>query len=170
MRIFLLLFLMFTALPFIEIYLMVKLSKILGFWYVIGLAVVTGFIGAGLAKWQGAGAIKRLRESVKQGGQPAKELFDGFLILIAGVVLITPGLITDCFGFILLIPPFRSVIREILKKSLLANAQTHIFTSGASFSAGMGQGVPPRTENGDVIIDAEGAEMPSDQDDIPKVN
>ena len=84
----------------------------------IGLCVVTGFVGASLARSQGASVIRRSQAVVAEGGVPAAELIDGLMILIAGVVLLTPGFVTDAIGLLLLFPPTRVMIRWGIKEAL----------------------------------------------------
>ena len=84
----------------------------------IGLCVVTGFVGASLARSQGASVIRRSQAVIAEGGVPAAELLDGLMILIAGVVLLTPGFVTDAIGLLLLFPPTRVMIRWGIKEAL----------------------------------------------------
>ena len=81
----------------------------------IGLIVLTGLIGASLARQQGLSAMKRIQEELRNGRQPALELLEGVMILIGGIVLITPGIMTDLFGFALLLPTFRKGLARKLK-------------------------------------------------------
>jgi len=105
------LFLLFTTIPLLELMLLIEVGSQLGALTTIGICLVTGFVGASLARSQGAGVIRRIQATVQQGGLPARELLDGVLILMAGVVLLTPGFVTDAAGIILLLPPTRAVIR-----------------------------------------------------------
>ncbi|MBU1171476.1 MAG: FxsA family protein [Proteobacteria bacterium] len=114
------LFLAFTLIPVIEIYLLMQISAILGPLSAIILVVATGFAGANLAKIQGAQTMIRVRENLKQGIMPGDEVIDAFLILVAGIVLITPGLLTDIAGILLLIPVTRQRAKEYLKREFSA--------------------------------------------------
>ncbi|QDU58596.1 FxsA family protein [Aeoliella mucimassa] len=109
------LFLLFTVGPLLELSLLIYLGAHVGLVETVGLVLLTGIVGAALARWQGVKALLRVQRRIGRGQVPADELFDGVLILVAGLLLITPGLITDTFGFCLLIPPARSVIKLWLR-------------------------------------------------------
>jgi UPF0716 protein FxsA len=111
---FLRLLLLFTLVPLIELFLLVKLGTVIGIGATVLIVICTGVLGAGLARWQGLGVLRRLTEDMNHGRLPADALIDGLLILIAGAVLLTPGLITDAFGFLLLVPRGRAVVRRRL--------------------------------------------------------
>ncbi|MFQ5629474.1 MAG: FxsA family protein [bacterium] len=108
------LILLFIGLPLLELAILVKLGEMLGFWPTIGLVVVTGFLGAYLARLQGFWIFGRIQSELAAGRMPASELVDGLLILIGGIVLLTPGLLTDLFGFTLLVPWARTQIKAWL--------------------------------------------------------
>lgn len=110
------LFLLFTLVPVIEIYLLVQISALLGPLSTIILVIATGFAGASLAKLQGVQTITRIQENLKQGIMPGDEVIDAFLILLAGIVLITPGLLTDVAGILLLIPSTRKSFKLFIKR------------------------------------------------------
>ena len=110
------LLLLFTLVPLIELALLIKLGQLTGVWTTIGLVILTGIIGAYLARREGLKAWRRLEKSLHEGVSPADELIEALLILIAGAVLITPGLLTDLFGFGLLIPPIRKWVRNKLSR------------------------------------------------------
>lgn len=111
---FLRLLLLFTVVPLVELFLLVKLGTVIGVGPTVLIVLFTGFLGAVLARWQGLGVIRRLSTDLEQGRLPADALIDGLLILIAGAVLLTPGLLTDAFGFFLLVPPGRALVRKAL--------------------------------------------------------
>lgn len=105
------LLLLFIIVPLVELAILVYLGIFIGPWYTpILIVVVTGFMGALLARSQGIATLARIRSSLEQGMIPPDELFNGVLILIGGLVLLTPGILTDILGFALLIPPTRRVI------------------------------------------------------------
>ncbi len=110
------LLLLFTLVPLIELVLLIKLGELTGVWTTIGIVILTGIIGAYLARREGLKAWRRLEKSMREGVSPADELIEALLILIAGAVLITPGLLTDLFGFGLLIPPVRKWFRNRLSR------------------------------------------------------
>ena len=110
------LFALFVITPIVEMALLIELGKRIGTWQTIGIIVLTGVIGASLAKCQGLRLLRNIKESVNDGEMPHNHLIEGVLILIGGALLITPGILTDIAGFLLVIPWTRRLIREKLKK------------------------------------------------------
>jgi len=110
------LFLAFTLIPFCEIYLLIKIGNYLGAFNTILIVIVTGFLGAYLAKLQGIKTMMRVRESLNRGELPAEEMLDALLIFVAGIVLLTPGFITDVAGIGILVPNTRSWFKRWLRK------------------------------------------------------
>lgn len=109
---------LFILIPFIELAILIKIGTLIGFWPTILSVVVTGFFGAVLARQQGFLILEKIRVETQSGRVPARELIDGLLILIGGVVLLTPGFITDIVGFMLLIPVTRKYFRLYARKKL----------------------------------------------------
>jgi len=120
------LFLIFTVVPVVELLLLVELSTRIGFWPTIVLVIGTGFLGAVLARWQGWLTMLRVKNEMRQGIIPAQAIGHGALILIAGLLLITPGVLTDILGLSLLIPPLRKLLLKGFRVWMAANitAQT----------------------------------------------
>jgi UPF0716 protein FxsA len=112
------LFLLFTLFPILEILILMQISALLGPLSAIILVVGTGFAGASLAKIQGLQTVLRIRENMKQGIMPGDEVFDAFLIFLAGVLLITPGLISDICGILLLMPKTRQRAKRFLVREI----------------------------------------------------
>lgn len=137
----LLLFALFVVLPLVELVLLLRIGQAIDWPATIGLVLVTGLVGSALARWQGTKALREIQTQLASGQLPGKALFDGALILVAGAVLITPGVITDAFGFLLLLPP----VRSLLGKGLAAWAAKRVSVSvGGGFPGGgfPGQGFP----------------------------
>ncbi len=112
------LFLAFTLIPVVEIYLLIKIGGHIGALNTVVLVVATGFAGAYLARLQGMQTMFRVRSSLQQGVMPTEDLLDAVLIFAAGIVLLTPGFITDISGLLLLIPETRLLFKRYLKKRL----------------------------------------------------
>ena len=112
------LFLAFTIIPVVEIYLLIQIGTIFGALTSIALVIVTGFLGAYLARIQGLQTLFRIQKSLREGQMPSRELLDALLIGIAGLVLLTPGFLTDAFGFLLLIPNTRTAIKQWLHRQI----------------------------------------------------
>ena len=112
------LFLAFTIIPIIEIYLLIEIGSIFGALTAVILVILTGFLGAFLARMQGLQTLYRIQESLREGRMPSGELLDALLIVIAGLVLLTPGFLTDSAGFLLLIPATRNSIKYWLRHQI----------------------------------------------------
>ncbi len=110
------LFLCFTVIPVIELYLLIRIGTIIGGINTILLVIISGFAGAWLARSQGMNTMLKVRRNLEQGLMPAEALLDAVIILIAGIVLITPGFITDILGLLLLWPVTRNRFKRILRK------------------------------------------------------
>ena len=112
------LFLAFTIIPVFEIYLLIEIGSVFGVFTSIALVVFTGFLGAYLARIQGLQTLFRIQESLREGRMPSAELLDALLIGIAGLVLLTPGFLTDTVGFVLLITSTRNSIKYWLRSKI----------------------------------------------------
>ena len=110
------LLLLFTVLPLIELYLLLKVGSAIGIFNTIVLVILTAMTGAYLAKRQGIETWSRIQQQLAAGTLPADELINGVCILVAAILLITPGLLTDTFGFSLLIPFTRQYLKNFLKR------------------------------------------------------
>ncbi len=105
-----LILLLMIAVPIVEIAVFIQAGEILGLWPTLAGVVLTAAIGAALLRRQGLATLKRAQESMNAGRPPVAELFDGLCLAIAGLLLLTPGFVTDAVGFLLFVPPFRSFI------------------------------------------------------------
>ncbi|HCY86289.1 MAG TPA: membrane protein FxsA [Desulfobacteraceae bacterium] len=110
------LFLCFTLIPVIELYLLIQVGTVIGGLNTVALVILTGFAGAWLARMEGMNTMLKVRQNLNQGLMPAEELIDALIILIAGLVLITPGLLTDAMGLMLLWPVTRNRFKRFLRK------------------------------------------------------
>ncbi|MBW1854732.1 MAG: FxsA family protein [Deltaproteobacteria bacterium] len=110
------LILIFTIVPFIELSLLIELGTYIGTLNTIMVVVVTGIIGAFMARMAGLSVLFRIQENLRAGIFPKDEIFDGILILIGGAFLLTPGLLTDAVGFLLLLPLGRESVKRWLKE------------------------------------------------------
>jgi len=123
------LILLFTIVPFIELTLLIEIGSRIGTLNTIIIVIVTGIIGAFMARIAGLTVFLKIQENLREGVFPRDELFDGVLILMSGAFLLTPGLLTDALGFFLLIPFGRRVVKgwlkEILKRRIDRNEITY---------------------------------------------
>lgn len=103
---------LFILVPMAELMLLLRLGDLIGLVPTLSIIVCTGVIGASLARWQGLITMRRVQTEFQAGRLPGDALVDGLLILVAGALLLTPGLMTDACGFLLLIPPGRALLRR----------------------------------------------------------
>ena len=143
----------FTILPIIELSLLLLIHSNTSFWFTIGLILCTGIIGSILAKRQGTANLKKIKDTFKQGQLPGEELLHGLMILIAGALLITPGVLTDILGFLLLTPGFRRIVAKRVTEKIKGKIKTQ---TSFSFSHNSSQQQYYGQANDDDIIDIEG--------------
>ncbi|HKJ05066.1 MAG TPA: FxsA family protein [Geopsychrobacteraceae bacterium] len=123
------LLILFTFIPILELYVLLEIGSLLGTLATVALIFLTGIAGAYLARMQGFSLINKIQSEMNQGRVPRGELVDGAMILVGGVLLLTPGFCTDLLGFSLLVPLTRNLHKEWLTKWLekvVAGGQIHI--------------------------------------------
>lgn len=103
-----------VALPFAEIYLLIQLGHLIGVWWTLAILLGEALLGVWLVRREGARAWKALNEAFASGRMPTGELADTALVLVGGVLLVMPGLITDVFGLLFLLPFTRPLARKVL--------------------------------------------------------
>lgn len=142
------LLLLFTSVPLVELALLLWIGGRIGVLPTVALILATGVAGASLARLQGLATWRRFQRALAEGRLPGAELLEGLLILVAGALLLTPGVLTDAVGFLLLVPPARRRIVRLAQVRLRGRV-----TVGAARRPG---GAPPPRDavEGDVI-DAE---------------
>ncbi|HHY76849.1 MAG TPA: FxsA family protein [Firmicutes bacterium] len=109
-------FLAFTVLPIVEIALLVELGKRIGTWWTIALVLGTGLLGGVLLALEGYGVVRRLQADISGGRIPQDPIIDGVLVIIGSLFLISPGVLTDAAGILLLFPPTRFLARTGVKR------------------------------------------------------
>lgn len=113
-------FLMFIiAMPVVEIIVLLLSGNLIGFWPTLFLIVATGLIGAYLAKRQGMETWKKAQEQIRYGMMPGNEIIDGICIFIGAALLLSPGLISDIMGFILVFQPTRNLLKPIVIRFIM---------------------------------------------------
>lgn len=110
------LILLFTVVPVIELALLIRVGQSIGLMNTVTLVIVTGVIGAYMARAEGLRTLINIQNDINSGTMPAERLFDGVLILCGGLLLLTPGLITDAIGFMCLFPMTRTMIKVWLRE------------------------------------------------------
>lgn len=101
------LFLIFVGVPILEIALFIQVGDVIGLIPTLLIVVLTALVGTSLMRYQGLQALDRLRRSLDEGGDPVGPIAHGALILVAGILLLTPGFFTDSVGLALLVPAVR---------------------------------------------------------------
>lgn len=110
--------LLFLVVPFLELFVLLRVGDAIGALPTIAILIAVSVIGAWLVKREGVGVLRRAQEQVRTGNVPATELVDGVLILFAGALLLTPGFLTDVIGVLLLLPPVRVALRASARRQL----------------------------------------------------
>ncbi len=125
------LLLLFIVVPALELALLIEVGSRIGTLATLAIIVVTGMLGAALARQQGLRTIGAIQTELAQGELPASAMLDGVIILVAGALLITPGILTDAVGFLCLAPVARNAVKRALRKRFeraIAEQQIHVRT------------------------------------------
>ena len=112
----------FIFIPLVELYILIEAGEIIGLWPTISLILLTGIAGAWLARSQGIKILQRIQEETARGQMPAITIIDGALVLVGGLLLLTPGFFTDTLGFSFLVP----ITRDLWRKGLSAWLQRQV--------------------------------------------
>ena len=154
--------LLFVGVPLLELFILVRVGQMVGFWPTMALVVATGMAGAALARMEGLRTLWRLQGELAQGRLPGGALLDGLAILVGGALLLTPGILTDLIGFSFLLPPSRKFLLGRIRKSLEGHlkAGTIQVTQMSGFPGGFGAGWAPEGEepaarSGEIVVEAE---------------
>lgn len=145
------LFLLFIVLPVVEILVLVRIGQATIWWVPIAMVIVMVVAGTALARWQGLKVLERIREDMRAGRVPADSLIDGFLVFLAGILFVLPGVLTDVVGIILLFPPSRSLVKRTAAAWFRKHVQVQIGRMNSGFPADSGRAAPYAH---DQIIDA----------------
>ena len=157
---FILLLLVLLGIPVAEIFFIIRVARDLGILETIGLLVGVSVVGAWLVRRSGLGVLRQIQERVARGEIPGRELVDGLLILIGGLLMLTPGFLTDAVGLVLLVPPTRLALRALLIRRYSKRMRVAGWTAGQGFFGGFagggfggpgpGSGPGPGPDRGDV--------------------
>ena len=153
--------------PMIEIGLFIEIGGLIGLWPTLALVVLTAVLGTWQLQAQGLATLARGRQQLDRGQLPTRELFDGFCLVIAGALLLTPGFMTDALGFALFVPAFRDMLRRFVAKRMEAASETRVWVDGREVHSdrhGPGQ------DRDDGIIEGEYRDVsdrPEDGDEPP---
>ncbi|HET8849291.1 MAG TPA: FxsA family protein [Marinobacter sp.] len=158
-------FFLFIVLPIAELALLIQVGSVIGVLNTVGLVFLTAIIGGWLLRQQGLATLLRANERLNSGELPAKEVAEGLILAVGGAMLLTPGFITDTFGFLCLLPGTRHWLANQALKRMTVAGQSRSFTFRAGGGFGPGQGAGPfdgagpfgqqrpfdRDANGDII-------------------
>jgi UPF0716 protein FxsA len=128
--------LLFTVVPLLELYILIKIGGHIGGLNTILLVIITAALGAWLARLQGLRTLQQIQASLARGQIPAEEMIDGVLILAGGILLLTPGVLTDLFALILLFPYTRTHFKRWLRRRfdrMVASGQVRLHYPGGGF-------------------------------------
>jgi UPF0716 protein FxsA len=130
------LILIFIVLPIAELYVIIQVGAAIGVLPTIALLIADSFLGAALLRSQGRAAWRRFNEALAAGRVPAREVFDGTMVILGGAFLLTPGFITDVIGLLLLIPATRAIFRGLVARMARRRAAFTVRTVRWGYGAG----------------------------------
>jgi UPF0716 protein FxsA len=162
----LILILAMIGVPILEIVVFIEAGGYLGLWPTVGAVILTAIVGSALLRHQGLSTLARAQENLAAGRLPMTEVFDGLCILVGGALLLTPGFITDGFGFLLLVPPFRAGFLRVAGRYLANKAEVNVWTDMPPPAPDDDHvPPPPPPPGGGPVIDGEFEEVePGDRD------
>ncbi|PQJ55787.1 membrane protein FxsA [Vibrio chagasii] len=130
------LLLLFIFVPIIEIGLFIQVGGFLGLWPTIALVLITAFVGASLVRSQGIQTLMSVQGRLQQGEMPAQQILEGVMLAVAGVLLLTPGFMTDALGMLVLLPAPRAMIAKKMMEKMVVKNMSGGFHAGGQ--AGFG--------------------------------
>ena len=156
------LFLLFAILPIVEIALLINVGEQIGGWNTVALVILTAFIGAYLVRKEGLATLFNAQRKLNTGAIPGQEMAEGLLLVIAGVLLVTPGFITDGIGFLFSLPFTRPVIARFLMKHVKVQGVTAGPHAGFHYQQQWSSQQPQSSASDEII---EGEFVRTDRDD-----
>lgn len=159
------LLILFTCVPALELYLLFQVGGEIGALNTIFIIIATGIVGASLAKSQGLELLFKIQDQLNKGELPTGQLLQGFLVMGGGLLLLTPGFVTDILGFSMVIPGTRAILAMLIKKAFekgIQRGNIHVFSNMNSYKNYQGGGFSQqqsstfqRPSSGGDVIDAE---------------
>lgn len=142
----------FIVVPVLELALLIKTGQLIGVWPTVALVVTTALTGALIISRQSLSVLRRTLEAVAEGRPPVAPVLDGLFLLVAGALLLTPGLMTDVVALLLLVPPVRRAIARASMRWLLRRAHLRVDIYGAEADgAPEAPRRPPGIDDGPII-------------------
>ena len=162
---------LFIFVPLAEVGVFIEVGGLLGLWPTLALTVLTAVLGTLCIRWQGFGLINRARAQLEAGEAPVFELVSGACLVVAGVLLLVPGFVTDAVGFLLLLPPVRRLLFDrVLAARMTAVAGARAAAASTRRPAGGGpvpRGGPVREPVRPVVIEGEFQELDDVKGEMP---
>jgi UPF0716 protein FxsA len=138
------------CIPIAEIAVLIKAGQLIGVGWTLALIVLTGILGAALMRRQGLKVLAETQRKLDRGELPVGEMFDGLCVLMAGMLLLIPGFLTDVVGLLLFIPPVRLLLGTLLLRAILRSRNSRIWVNGMEVGPGGRRG-----RSGGPVIDGE---------------
>ena len=152
-----LLVVLFIVVPIVELYVIIQVGQLIGVWPTLALLLADALLGALLLRHQGRSAWRRFNAALAERRFPGREAADGLMIAVGGTLLLTPGFVTDIFGFLLLIPPTRALARRLLR--------SYVGRRFVVVGVGGSTGTPPRRDSAGRPYDFDATAEEIDEDD-----
>ena len=144
--------LILVLLPLLELWLLIKAGQLVGFWATLGLLVAAGVLGAVVLSRQSRGALRRAAKAIEEGRPPVADALDSALLMMAGLLLITPGFLTDVMALLLLMPPLRhAVARWTIRRMLLRSGDVHTYDAQGEAAGAESRKSPMQRGKGPII-------------------
>ena len=147
--------------PLAEIAAFVVIGGQIGVWATLGMVLLTAIVGSFLLRWQGIGLFNRINTEMRANRVPGRELIHGVMILVAGVLLLTPGFVTDSLGFLLFVPAVRDLVWRLVKDKVVVQTMSGGFGTASGNPGGFTRGGDAR--DGVVDLDEDEFERHSDR-------
>ena len=149
------LFALFIIIPIIEITVLMQVGELIGAWPTVAIVIVSAWVGAKYVRQQGIATLQSVQTKMDQGELPSSEIVTGVMLLVAGILLVTPGFVTDVIGLLLLVPNMRKTLATSIQKYMKTKqtnnfeSNTHFYSS--SFTQESGHTYENETDNDDVF-------------------
>ena len=135
--------------PIVEIAVFIQTGEIIGLWPTLGVVVLTAFLGTALLRQQGMATMRATQQSMNRGEMPMDHIIDGICLLAAGILLLTPGFVTDAVGFLLFVPPFRRGLARAMIARMMASGNFHVYRGNFGTQTVVDGDFEDLTENSD---------------------
>ena len=123
------LLLLFVGFPVLEVSVFISVGSLIGLWLTLATIIATAIVGAFLLKKQGLAALYNAQENINNGRLPLEDLFDGLFLIVSGLLLVTPGFVTDGIGLLLFLPQFRVLLKRFISNVLVARTSARVYTN-----------------------------------------